>query len=74
MYFWKKAVNATELITENARSEPCAVSIAFLGQLLMQRIQLSQRKVQNGRLSTFMMAFTGQFLTHASHLSHSAEA
>lgn len=73
-YFWKKAVNTTELMTENATSEPCAVSIAFFGQLLMQRIQLSQRKVQNGRLSTFMIAFTGQFLIQASQLSQSADA
>ena len=43
-------VNATELTMLTPISNPCAVSMALLGQLFIQRIQLSHLKVQKGCL------------------------
>ena len=59
---------------EYAIIDPWAVSMAFLGQLLMQRMQLSQRNVQKGRPSTLIIAFTGQPFMQTLQLSQSAEA
>lgn len=45
--------------------------IAFLGHIFRQRMQLSQWKVQKGRLFFILRAFIGQRLSQMPHPSHS---
>jgi hypothetical protein len=52
---------------QTAMEKVCEVWIALSGQLFMQRMQLSQLKVQYGLFLIILMALTGHCFSHNPH-------
>ena len=52
----------------------CEAWMAFRGQMLMQRMQLSHVSFQKGLLFTILIEAVGHFCSHNRHVSQSVDA
>jgi len=72
--FSASAIGRNELITGISTARECETCMDCRGQMLMQRIQLSQVNFQNGLLSIILIAAFGHFVSHSRQVSQSVDA